>query len=629
MHSPHRPALAVALSLLALGACKRAPDATPAAPAPPPPPAGASTAAAPLVDPPPGTLFPTGVMLSGNGASLQHYLRYVDTVVGATVKLKYAPAAVVLDRDAAIRAVRSASWDGVTWRFDASEPSVQKLKPGSVLLVWGLAIRKVTRVERAGDEIVVTSDEAQLTDLVTDADISWTAPAHMRQGAMAMRVPKPQDSVTFRGASFIAPPQAPMPFRFASFADDPDSEPSDPPALYQQSFKIEIAKYAVAMAYGAPSEDQLNFYAQFAYGEDAEEPVGLPNELGDLTDHAKEFAKWAKERQEERDKEAEEGKKKAADVRQGGKTMSGPGPGLRQATAPTSEEQHKQKADEEEEAEYEKKYGKQSRNSTDGMPKLPKMPQVPSSFGGAIGSAWKELAGRTAIKVTAAGTVTGLKSQGDIQIQGGKLQHASLSNPEFHLVGDIMWAARIDVAVFAGHTHVEVPVTFRVPLIIGGLPFFLELGINAQIQPAITSKMATAKGQRHIDFTKSAQLTVTSGDVSGESGEPAVDAQKGPEEKITGLGVSGLMIALQVPRVAFGFGIIGSNITAYFDVVVASGATYTGTTGIIQCTKEILDASYNIGVSAEFLGFPLGEKRKTGAQKQFVWNDPPDRNCPT
>ena len=397
---------------------------------------------------------------------------------------------------------------------------------------------------------MITSDEAQLTDLVTDAAISWNAPAHLRQGVMTMLTPKPVDSVVFRSASLDVPRAPTTFFRFASFADDSEATDTSPPAQYQRSFKLEIAKYQVAIAYGAPSEDQLNFYAQFAYGEEAEEPAGLPNELGDLTKKGDKFIDWAKDKQKERDKEAKEGKKKGEEVRQGGKTMSGPGPGLRQATAPTSEEQHKQKAEEEEEAEYEKKYGKQSRNSTEGMPKLPKMPAVPTSFGGALGSAWEELKSRTAIKVTGVGTVTGLSSQGDIQIEGGRVQHAMFSNPAFHLQGDVLWAARIDKAVFAGHTHVEVPVAFRMPLIIGGLPFFLEIGINAQIQPAITSKMATAKGQRHIDFTKSASITFSPGSVSSEASEPDVKAEKGPKEKITGLGVSGLMIALQVPRVA-------------------------------------------------------------------------------
>jgi hypothetical protein len=611
--------LALLLALLALDACKRAPDAAPADSGTP----SAGSANVELAPAPPGTLFPTGVMLRGDKASLQYYLRNVDTVSDAKVDITYAPRTVLIGRNAAIRSLHSTSWDGVTWRFDAEEPAVRRIEPGSVVLVWGLAIRRVTQVEQVGDEIVLTTEEAQLTDAVSDAQISWNAPAHLLQGAMAMRVPKPEDSVKFIAASFEP---RPSPFRFAAF-EAQDSAAPDPPALYSESFKLKVGSYAVAMAFGAAAEDALNVYAQFAYGEDAEEPAGLPGEFDAAFKYGGKFADWVKKQQEARDKEAEAGKKKAKEIRDETKMTSGPGPGLRQPIPKTSEEQQRQKEEEDAEAEYEKKYGKPSRSSTEGKPKLPDMPKVPTSFTGALGSGWKELAARTAIKVTAAGTVSGFRSKGDISIKGGTLEHATLENPEFHLVGDVYWAIRIDLAVFAGRTHVEVPVTFRVPVIVGGLPMFLEIAVNAQIQPALTSKQATAKGQRHIDFRKGAALTVTTSGVSGEAGEATADAQKGPEEKITGLGVSGLMIALQVPRVGLGFGIIGSNLLAYFDVVVASGATYTGTTGIIQCTHSQLVANFNVGVSATFLGFPLGDARKAGPSKEWSWDDPPGRKC--
>jgi len=603
---------ALALALLALHACKRASDAEPSAP-------GASSVTSELAPAPPGTLFPTGVMLRGDRASLQHYLRYVDTVTDAAVNVTYAPRTVLIGRNAAIRSLHSASWDGVTWRFDAEEPAVRRIEVGSVLLVWGLAIRRVKQVEQVGDEIVLTTDEAQLTDAVTDAKITWDAPPHLLQGAMAMRVPKPEDSVQFVATR-------PSLFRFASL-ESQDSAATDPPALYSESFKLKVGSYAVAMAFGAASEDALNVYAQFAYGEDAEEPAGLPGEFDAAFKYGGKFEEWVKEQQKKRDKEAEEGKKKAKEIREETKMTSGPGPGLRQPIPKTSEEQQRQKEEEDAEAEYEKKYGKPSRSSTEGKPKLPDMPKLPTSFMNGLGSAWKELTARTAIKVTAAGTVSGFRSKGDISIRGGTLERASLENPEFHLVGDVYWAIRIDLAVFAGRTHVEVPVTFRVPVIVGGLPMFLEIAVNAQIQPALTSKKATAKGQRHIDFRKGAALTVTTSGVSGEAGDATADAQKGPEEKITGLGVSGLMIALQVPRVGLGFGIIGSNLMAYFDVVVASGATYTGTTGIIQCTHSQLVANFNVGVSATFLGFPLGDARKAGPSKEWTWDDPAGRKC--
>jgi len=573
-------------------------------------------------------------MLRGDRASLQYYLRYVDTVTGAKVNVTYAPKTVFVERDAAIRSLHSASWDGVTWRFDAAEPVLQRLQPGSVLLVWGLAIRRVVRLDRVGDELVVETSEASLTDAVTDANISWTAPGRLRQGAMSLRVPKAEDSVVFRTASLGAPEPRFSPFRFAalatqgdSSANPPEDSARDPSALYQQSFKVKVKQYGVAMAYGAAADDTLNFYAQFAYGEDVEEPVQLPADLAQAEKYANGFANWLKEQQEAREKEGQEGKKQQQQQKDEGKMTSGTGPGVRSPIPKTSEDQQKQKEEEEQQAAYEKKYGKPSRNSTEGKPKLPDMPTVPSDWRGGVGTMWKELKARTTIKVTTAGTVTGFASSGDISIKDGKLERAQLMNPEFHVSADIYWAARIDLAVFAGRTKLEVPITFRAPLIIAGLPAFFEVGVNALIAPALTSKTATAKGKRHIDFRKSASLTVTPGDVTGESGDPTASAEKDAEDGVTSLGVSGLLIALQVPRVALGFGIIGSNITGYFDVVVASNSTHTGETGIRRCTHSQIVANFNVGASASFLGFSLGDARKTGPSKKWDWDDPPGVSC--
>jgi len=626
----------VPLALLAAISCSRSPDSGPPASTPPP---GTAQTATETSAAQPGVLFPTGVMLKGDRASLQHYLRYVDTVTGAKVAITYAPLTVVITRNAAIRSLLSASWDGVTWRFDAEEPAVRRIQVGSVVLVWGLAIRKVTQVEQVGDEIVLTTTEAQLTDAVTDAKISWDAPGHLLQGAMAMRVPKPVDSVRFLSASVGAPRSTLSPFRLvstahASTAAQDDSAAKEPPTLYSESFKLKVLDYSVAMAFGAASEDGLNFYAQFAHGDEAEEPVGLPGEFDEAFKYGGKFEEWVRKQQEKRDKEAAEGKKKLGQIRDETKITSGTGPGLKSPIPKNSEEQQRQKEEEDAEAQYQKKYGKPTQYSTDTKTNLPDMPKPPTTkkeakamaIAATKSAAWG-LVGMTAIKVTASGTVTGFRSKGDISITGGKLDHATLETPDFHLVGDIFWAIRIDVAVFAAHKHLEIPVTFRVPLILGGVPGFLEIAVNAQIQPALTGKTSTAKGHRHIDFSKSGGFVVTPGDVSGEAGDPNAAADQDPEEKMMGLGVSGLMIALQVPRIGLAFGIIGSNIMGYYDVVVASGATFTGMTGLIKCTHSQLVANLNVGVSATFLGFPLGDKRKAGPKKEWSWDDPPGRKC--
>src|SRR5262249_31672741 len=97
---PIPPRLAVlAVALVLLHSCRRGPGRSGEQSGSSGPMGPAVAAGAPLVPAPPGTLFPTGVMLRGDRASLQHYLRYVDTVVGANARITYAPQTVIVDRE--------------------------------------------------------------------------------------------------------------------------------------------------------------------------------------------------------------------------------------------------------------------------------------------------------------------------------------------------------------------------------------------------------------------------------------------------------------------------------------------------------------------------------------------------
>src|SRR5690242_16266012 len=172
------------LSAAVLGttACRR--DTRPsAAPGDAPPNATAATSDS--------KLFPPGTVLSGDGPMLRHYLETVDTVEGAQVDVKYAPQTVFIPRDAAIRSLRGATWDGAVWRFAAAEPVIARLQPGSVMVVWGLAFRRVTAVEHIGDELVVRTEPAAFSDAVVDAHISWNAPMNMAQGVVSVQTSSP------------------------------------------------------------------------------------------------------------------------------------------------------------------------------------------------------------------------------------------------------------------------------------------------------------------------------------------------------------------------------------------------------------------------------------------------------
>jgi hypothetical protein len=57
--------------------------------------------------------------------------------------------------------------------LDPSAPGVGDLEPGSVLLIPGVALRRVTAVRESGGGLDVTTEFAALTDAVVDGDIVW------------------------------------------------------------------------------------------------------------------------------------------------------------------------------------------------------------------------------------------------------------------------------------------------------------------------------------------------------------------------------------------------------------------------------------------------------------------------
>ena len=203
----HRSLLIAGLAGAAVG-CRAKPKAEEAG-APAGPPAGAAGQGQ-------GTAqLRTGIapMLVADSAGIRHYLESVDTVKGATFDVTWSPNAVRLTRDQTLRSLRRVSRDGATFTFAAGDPTIAGLKPGQILLVWGIALRKVTAVESQGPNTVVRTAIVSLPEAIPNGHIAWTAPTGFGQGIVSPSV-LPADTAAKR-ASLGRPAQGI--FRFASW----------------------------------------------------------------------------------------------------------------------------------------------------------------------------------------------------------------------------------------------------------------------------------------------------------------------------------------------------------------------------------------------------------------------------
>jgi hypothetical protein len=69
--------------------------------------------------------------------------------------------------------LKSVGADGSTFTLDGSADGVANLKAGSILLLTGVTVLKVTDVSHDGNDVVIKTEAPAITDLITDGDITW------------------------------------------------------------------------------------------------------------------------------------------------------------------------------------------------------------------------------------------------------------------------------------------------------------------------------------------------------------------------------------------------------------------------------------------------------------------------
>jgi hypothetical protein len=144
--------------------------------------------------------------ISGNPVASSHFRSFVNHASQrgkVTYEVVYQPETVVFDEAATERAFIGISDDAATFTLDGAEPAVRQLKPGSVLFLYGVALRRVTAVESHGSEIIVSTTQADLTDAIRDGKIEWQVPVDFEVGAIMAR-PQPKSAWSSFSDVFIA-----------------------------------------------------------------------------------------------------------------------------------------------------------------------------------------------------------------------------------------------------------------------------------------------------------------------------------------------------------------------------------------------------------------------------------------
>lgn len=421
-----------------------------------------------------------------------------DTVEGATVRVTYTAATVIVDRTTLENTLREVSDDGATYTFDQPTGPLESLHAGSVMLLQTYALRKVTSVQRDGPRLTVQTTAAALTDAISDGTIKWDHPVTFAHGgALSTRGETAVSSTPAKVSFGIPTTGANWLQKVGNFLVPPLNAASSEATTATGK----IADYEYSLTF-TPSDDRVNVVVEV----------------------------------------------------------------------------------------------------TEKVPSLE-------------------------LKLTGTGYLQNFANGGDIEISGGSLTTADFSNKRLNGEMTFDWVARTALGTGVSDAFIlRIPAAFRVPLIIGGIPFSIGIKTAFQIAPAFTSKQATAEGSFKATFNGSEGFQMSGGNVTA-TGAVETDPKVGDGSNIFGMGVQGFTAAIQFPKIELGIGAIGTEAVGYVDIVTSAMSITPGELGTRHCNKHEIIVSGKAGAMFSAFGLKLGEVKKPLFDKTIDKSVPEGANC--
>jgi hypothetical protein len=484
------------------------------------------------------------------------------------------------------RAVRSIPDDRDTIVIDANAEGADQLDQGEIMLLTGVTVVRVAKLERAGDELRITAAPVTLPEVIRNGELAWNAMAVDLSKARVRVWDDPTDdepnnggTPTGAGGGATPPPGTTPGFGIPGRA--PVSGGNDVPTD------------------GVPTDEQVEDLwgdvNDIMGGGDGGDLFGLgPQDLR-LVSSVEELA---------------------ADASPSSTTSTTPEEKLERGVKVTVEG-----------IEYSLSYSRDDKEKAD-IFKL----GIESSK---AKDAKAEVAGKEA--TVAEGKVKGsietevqLKDathSGKLKVTDGRVDNLEFAMPR--LAGEINVDAKFQALEVVGHMTsdplFDLPLSLEVPVVIGGVPFTLDVKVGVQVNLSLAKLNNTLQGLAKITFDGDAGFQYADGQlkVFGErvqNTEDLLKALKGGTE-----GPVGLVLTNELPKLSFGLGF--KHIKA--GVFLSNG--YVTSFHILPmpapCTATNVSYVLASGVTGKFLGFEMEIARKAITEKQWNFQIPQDGRC--
>ena len=627
-----------------------------------------------------------GAPMRGNSTEgLRNYLRNVKEITPKKFKAEWSPVTVALDRDATLRSLRSVSRDGAVIGLASDDPAVAKLKPGSILWVWDIAVRKVVSLETLGDVTLVNTRSVALNEAIPNAQIEFETPVDLSAYYRYKRIipvsndPAKTGALRWRkrgsdGGGFL---YAGLNTGKTEEGDVPPGKTGDPGSsddswydegMSENGFNGEKNGWQYSIGYKVrPGGITLELQARKGEEEagggespgDAVEDKELADKYKEIETEEKEIKELVAKTEEQLAKEREglkevdsEYQDKMEQLKQqianrNNPSYTGPRPPRPTTTGGTplsdktelqqlqNEWDHKREIESKKLAEAQKILDEAHENKE----KTEARKRALETAKKVAKALWDIVSDNVVARIRARVDLDGFAIGENLVFKNGDID--AVSTHFKNLNGKI----QAQLIGRLGHTGVEnikipvmqVPIAFNVPIPVGGIPFVVQLGADFTLTLSLSGQHATLtvdgqtafRGDSGFDYkeSKASYSTEFKGD------EPTISDYKG-----FSLGVSAVVLGVQVPRIGFGLGLLGVSSVAYVDVVNVITMTNGAAVGGLgpPCKRISYAAVGHVGIETDVIPLPFGVNEKVAEKlspKKEIFKlerqvlDPPIKMC--
>jgi hypothetical protein len=601
--------------------------------------------------------------------TIRAYLQNVREVKAKKFDVQWSEDTVPVSKEEALRSLTAISRDGNSYTFTASEPVVQKLLPGRIVWVWDFTVARIDRVGTMDGLTTIHTVPIPLSAALVRSDIEFEAPVDF--GTAISRVaPKPTTpdsgwkNVTafqsqppdpfpraapaslYTHAALLVPPAASL-FQHAVYMydtnptdDNPDNKadpaPSDGGDSLEKTededvvagtgdgFNGEIAGFEYSVQY-RNGGGKLSFELEARKMEEGE-AAGASNEI--LRDQRYEFYKDVAE-QRHAEHEAEQAHDRQLTLTTDlSKLLAERGPGVgvlpvNASARDTAAWEFLKNKDEQEIKEAQQKYQEEEEKAEAAKQKVERL----SKLGGLARNVFFIVSDNLDVRFRARADLDAMSVAATIMNSQGGNAGTTVAFKNLKGKLDLEVVARLGEAGTGGVNLpiAHIPVVFNVPVPVGGLPFIVQVAGDFLMKVGLSGRHAAHHFHTQFTFNGSGGGFNASAESQTNTNFNLSETEpEGEEPTANSLGVSGLVYAVQIPRLGLGMGVFGLAAMGFVDHVVVLTLTNGASLGQVPCKRITLDRVAHVGADVTtILPIPVVETLLHSlAWKKEVWKAP-------